>query len=162
MSNFANALGKKFIEHKEDVRVREFELGGHTFKVRVPLTVEADATQKRLKNIDEELVQKYYSDLTKELVANKDAMPEELNVEFTDNDVIVDGRSMLEASRNKVITESRITELFKLIVPEDKSFDMSTITYADIDELFPLPIQMQVVQRISEVIGFDYDKTKEK
>ena len=162
MSNFANALGKKFIEHKEDVRVREFELGGHTFKVRVPLTVEADATQKKLKNIDEELVQKYYSDLTKELVANKDAMPEELNVEFTDNDVIVDGRSMLEASRNKVITESRITELFKLIVPEDKSFDMSTITYADIDELFPLPIQMQVVQRISEVIGFDYDKTKEK
>ena len=60
------------------------------------------------------------------------------------------------------MTEARITELFKLIVPEDKSFDMSTITYADIDELFPLPIQMQVVEQIAEVISFDYGKTKEK
>ena len=107
-------------------------------------------------------MQKYYSELTKELVANKDAMPEELNVQYLENDVIVDGRSMLEASKNKVMTEARITELFKLIVPEDKSFDMSTITYADIDELFPLPIQMQVVEQIAEVISFDYGKTKEK
>lgn len=162
MSNFANALGQKFVEHKQDVRVREFELGGHTFKVRVPLTVEADATQKRLKEIDEKLVNKYYDDLTKELIANKDLMPKELKVEFTDNDVIVDGRSMREAAKNKVMTESRITELFKLIVPEDKSFDMSSITYSDIDELFPLPIQMQVVEEIGKVIGFDYKKTKEK
>ena len=162
MSNLANALGKKFIENQQEVRIRSFELGGHTFKVRVPLTVEADATYARLKNIDNELLEKYYTDLTKDLIANKEAMPDDVEVEFTDDDVIVAGRSMREASKNKLMTEMRITEMVRLLVPEDKEFDMSTITYADIDQLFPLPIQMQLVERIGEVISFDYGKTKEK
>lgn len=162
MSNLANALGKKFIENQQEVRVRSFELGGHTFKVRVPLTVEADATYARLKNIDTELLEKYYTDLTKDLMAGKEEMPEDLDVQFTDDDVIVAGRSMREASKNKLMTEMRITEMVRLLVPEDKEFDMTTITYADIDQLFPLPIQMQLVEKISEVISFDYGKTKEK
>ena len=65
MNQFANALGKKFIENKEAVRTRSFELGGHTFNVRVPLTVESDAIQKRLLNIDEEQVEKYYQEIVK-------------------------------------------------------------------------------------------------
>ena len=73
MSNLAQALGKKFIENQQEVRIRSFELGGHTFKVRVPLTVEADATYARLKNIDTEsevkvsnvlaFAKKYFDDL---------------------------------------------------------------------------------------------------
>jgi hypothetical protein len=162
MSNLAQALGKKFIENQQEVRIRSFELGGHTFKVRVPLTVEADATYARLKNVDTELLEKYYTELTKDLMAGKDEMPEEMDVKFADEDVIVAGRSMREASKNKLMTEMRITEMVRLLVPEDKEFDMGTITYADIDQLFPLPIQMQLVEKISEVISFDYGKTKEK
>ena len=117
---------------------------------------------QQLKNIDNELLEKYYTDLTKDLIANKEVMPEDVEVEFTDEDVIVAGRSMREASKNKLMTEMRITEMVRLLVPEDKEFDMGTITYADIDQLFPLPIQMQLVEKISEVISFDYGQTKEK
>ena len=162
MSGLASALGKKFVQNKEEIRTREFQLGGHTFKVRVPLTVEVEATQKKIKDLDEELVEKYYQELTKDLQANKKDMPEELKVVYKDNDIIVDGRSMREASRNKVLMESRIVEMFKLLVPEDKGFDMETITYKDVDELFPLSIQMQVVEAISEVISFNYTANKEK
>ena len=69
---------------------------------------------------------------------------------------------MRDTAENKTITENRIVEMIRLLVPKDSDFDMSTITYADIDQLFPLPIQMQLVEKISEVISFDYGKTKEK
>jgi len=162
MNQFGNALGKKFIENKESVRIREFELGGHTFKVKVPLTVETDAVYARLKELDEAKLEAYYQDIAKDLLEQKDNVPEGANILYTDNDVIIEGRSMRDAAKNKLLTEVRITEMFRLLVPEDKDFDMGTITYKDIDELFPLPIQMAVVDEIGKVISFDYGKTKEK
>jgi hypothetical protein len=162
MNNLATALGKKFVENKEQIRTRSFELGGHTFKVKVPLSAESDAIQERLKNPDEELIEKYYKELAKPLLDNKDKSLPDDGVEFTENDVVVLGRSMREAAKNKVVTEARITEMFKLLVPEEADFDMTTITYQDIEQLFPLPIQLKVVEEISNVISFDYNKTKEK
>lgn len=162
MNQFANALGKKFIENKDAVRTRTFELGGHTFKVRVPLTVETEAIQKRLSIIDEEIVENYYQIIAKDLLVNKEAMPENAKVEYKENDVIVDGRSLRESAKNKLLSEMQITEMFKLLVPEDKQFDMNNITYKDIDELFPLPIQMAVMEEISSVVSFDYQKTRGK
>ena len=162
MNHLANALGKKFVENKEQIRTRTFELGGHTFKVKVPLSVESDAIQQRLKEPDAEAVEKYYKQLTETLVANKDKVGDDDGVEFTDDDVVVHGRSMKEAAKTKVITESRIVEMFRLLVPEVADFDMTTITYQDVEELFPLPIQLRVVEEISNVISFDYGKTKEK
>lgn len=162
MNQFANALGKKFIENKEAVRTRSFELGGHIFQVRVPLTIETEAIQKRLATLDEEKVEAYYQEVAKELLANKDSMPKEAKVQYKENDVVVDGRSLRESARNKLLSEMRITEMFKLLVPEDKDFDMSTITYKDIDELFPLPIQMAVMEEITNVISFDYKKIRGK
>lgn len=162
MNKFANALGKKFIEKKDSVRTRSFEIGGHTFKVRVPLTIETELIQKRLANLDEEQVEKYYQELTKDLIAAKEIMPEDSKVEFLENDVIIEGRSIRESAKNKLMSEMRIVEMFKLLVPEDSTFDMETITYKDIEELFPLPIQMTVVEQITEVISFDYKKIKGK
>ena len=40
MNQFAQALGSKFVEHKETIRIRSFEFAGHTFKVKLPLTFE--------------------------------------------------------------------------------------------------------------------------
>lgn len=159
MNGLATALGKKFVENKEQIRTRTFELGGHTFKVKVPLSAESDAIQQRLKIADEELVEKYYKEIAQPLI---DSKTESEGVEFTDDDVIVLGRSMREAAKTKALTEARITEMFRLLVPEDTSFDMATITYKDIEELFPLPIQLRVVEEITNVISFDYGKTKEK
>jgi len=162
MNQFANALGKKFVENKDTVRIRSFELGGHTFKVKVPLTVESDAITERIKNVSEEAIEKCYHDLTKDIVVMKDELVKSEGVEFKKNDVVLAGRSMRETAKMKIATESRITEMVRLLVPEEKDFDMSTIEYKDIEEIFPLPIQLALVEAITEAISFDYGKTKEK
>lgn len=162
MNSFANALGKEFVKNKDLVRVRQFVLGGHTFKVRVPLTVEFEAMQVRMKTIDEEKVEKYYAELTAEMPRMQAEMPADTKVEITDNDVVIDGRSMREAARNKLIVENRITEMFKLLVPEEQGFDMQTITYSMIEELFPFPIQMQVMEEIAKVVSPNYQESRGK
>ena len=49
-----------------------------------------------------------------------------------------------------------------MLVPEEKDFDMSTITYEMVEELFPFSVQMELLQRISEVISPSYKETKGK
>jgi hypothetical protein len=83
-------------------------------------------------------------------------------IEFLENDIVVAGRSMRETAKMKVTTDKKITEMIRLLVPEEKDFDMSTIEYKDIEEIFPLPIQMALVEAITDTISFDYGKTKEK
>lgn len=162
MNKFEKALGKKFTENKDIVRIRTFELGGHTFKVKVPLTVESDAMTERLKMIDDAEIEKVYTELTKDIVAVQKDLKDMEGIEFTENDIIVAGRSMRETAKMKVATDKKITEMIRLLVPEEKDFDMSTIEYKDIEEIFPMPIQMALVEAISETISFDYGKTKEK
>lgn len=158
MNNLANALGKDFVKKKESVRIRTFELGNHTFKVKVPLTVEFELMQERMKALDEEKIEKYYQDITKDI--QKDTEVD--GIVFTDNDILVDNRSMREAAKNKFIAEQRITEFFKLLVPEEEGFDMNTITYSMIEELFPFPIQMQIMEEISRVVSIQYETQKGK
>jgi hypothetical protein len=158
MNSLANALGKDFVKKKEAVRIRTFVLGGHTFKVKVPLTVEFELMQESMKTVDEEKIEKYFQDITKEI--QKDNNIE--GIEFTENDILVDKRSMRETAKNKAIAEQRITEFFKLLVPEEDKFDMNTITYAMIEELFPFPIQMQIMEEISRVVSIQYEVQKGK
>jgi hypothetical protein len=158
MNSLANALGKDFVKKKEAVRIRTFELGGHTFKVKVPLTVEFEIMQESMKKVDEEKIEKYYQEITKEL--QKDNKIE--GVVYKDNDILIDKRSMRETAKNKAIAEQRITEFFKLLVPEENGFDMNTITYAMIEELFPFPIQMQIMEEISRVVSIQYEVQKGK
>jgi hypothetical protein len=149
MSQFAAALGSKFAENKDAIRIRSFELGGHTFKVKVPLTAEFEAMQKRMTEVDDGEVEQFYRELIGEL-------PEE------DGDVIVEGRSLREAAKNKALIRNRITEMFKMLVPEDKNFDMGTIDYDMIEELFPFPVQMQVIEEISNVVSPSYVESRGK
>ena len=128
----------------------------------MPLTVESDAIQQKVLNIDEEKVEQYYAQSVKDIEANKDAMGQIEGIEFKDNDIIVQGRSMREAAKMKYASEVRVLEMVKLLVPEDKSFDMEDLTYEDIEEVFPLPVQLELVEKISEVISFDYHRTRKK
>ena len=66
MSNFATALGKSF--NKDAIRIRSFELGGHTFRIKVPLTSDYDSMQARIKIIDEEKKERYYNRMYKTLM----------------------------------------------------------------------------------------------
>lgn len=162
MSNFASAFGKKFEQNKDLVRIRSFDFGSHTFKVKVPLTVEYEAMMERVKTADEKQVKEYYNQLAKQFQENKATFEKEEGVEFKENDIVIQGRSLMETARNKVITENRITAMLQMLVPEEKGFDMSTITYEMIDEIFPFSIQMELVEKIAETISPNYTATKGK
>jgi hypothetical protein len=162
MNKLATAFGKDFIKHKDMVRTRAFVLGGHTFKVKVPLTVEFEAMQERIKMIDDAIVETYYKQLTKDLEKFKGDTSKDIKCEWLEDDVILDGRSMREAAKNKLIAENRITEMFKMLVPEEQGFDMGTITYSMVEELFPFPVQLQLVEEIAKTISPAYEVQKGK
>jgi 6-pyruvoyl-tetrahydropterin synthase len=160
MNQFANALGKNF--NKDSLRTRSFEMSGHTFKVKVPLTAEYEAMLESIKIIDDNKVNQYYLDLSKEFINNKEEFEKQEDVVFTDNDILLKGTSLRETAKNKSILENRILSLIKLIVPEEESFDMSTITYDMVEELFPFSVQIQLIEEISNVISPAYKTTKGK
>jgi ribosomal protein S17E len=162
MTTLSKAFGKKFDENKDLVRIRSFEFNGNTFKVKVPLTSEYEAMMLKINEVDQVRVDKYYEEFTKAFIENKDTIDPELGVVFKDDDVELKGRSLKETAKTKVITENQITTMVKMLVPEEKGFDMSTITYEMVEELFPFSIQMELLQKISEVISPSYKETKGK
>lgn len=158
MTKFSSAFGDKYQANKKNLLIRSFELGGHTFKVRIPLIVESDAIYKKVSDPAEETVEKIYQEITAQLRQFENNQTEEF--QFIDNDILVDGRSMREAARNKAITEARITEFFKLLVPEMEGASLEDLTYADIEEEFPISVQMQIVEKIGEVISPTYREAR--
>lgn len=159
MSKIANALGGKYQENKLSIMTRTFTLGDHLFKVRVPSVGQIESIYNYFKNPNEELVEKTFKELTYEMMKIKEDKPD--MVVYSDNDVVVDGRSMREASRNKVVLQYRIVEYFKFLIPENGQ-TLDDLEYSDIEDEFPLSIQIQLIDKISEVIAPDYKAIKEK
>ena len=60
MSKLGSAFGEKYQAKRKDILTRTFELGGHTFKVRIPLVAESDAMYKRLENANEDRINFLY------------------------------------------------------------------------------------------------------
>ena len=158
--NLEQAFGTKF--NKDAVRVKTFEYNGHTFRVKIPLTKEYETILETANKVDDEKIEKYYNDLVKEFVTNKDNIPEELGVTFTDNDVLLKDKSMREAAKNKALTENRILALIRLLVPEEQGFDMQTVTYEMVEELFPFSVQLELIDLISNTITPTYKEQKGK
>jgi hypothetical protein len=79
-----------------------------------------------------------------------------------ENDVIVKDKSMREAAKNKTITENRIVAMVRLLVPEEKDFDMSSVTYEMVEELFPFSVQLELIDLISNTIAPNYKDQKGK
>ena len=154
MSNFSNAFGIKL--NKDLLRIRSFEFNGHTFKVKVPLTAESDAMFERLKTPDEALIEQYYKEMSKSFTESSDT------IQITENDVLIEGKSIREAAKSKVLIQSRVVEMMRLLVPEEIGFDMSTVTYEMVDELFPFAIQLQMMELIGETVSPNYATTKGK
>lgn len=158
MTKFSSAFGDKYQSNKKNLLTRTFELGGHIFKVRIPLIAESETIYQKVANPDEETVEKVYQEITAPLRQFEGNQTDEF--QFTENDVLVEGRSMREAAKNKAITESRITEFFKLLVPEVEGASFEDLTYKDIQEEFPISVQMQIVEKIGEVISPTYKEAR--
>jgi hypothetical protein len=68
---------------------------------------------------------------------------------------------MREAAKNKVVMQYRITEYFKLLVPENDA-TLDNLEYEDIEAEFPLAIQLEFIDKINEVISPEYKEAREK
>ena len=158
MTKFASAFGEKYQANRKNLLIRSFELGGHTFKVRIPLVAESDEIYKKVSEPEDETVEKIYIEITAPLRQFEATQTDDFK--FTDNDILVDGRSMREAAKNKAITEARITEFFKLLIPELEGASLEDLTYADIEQEFPTSVQMMIVEKIGEVISPSYREAR--
>lgn len=155
--NLANALSKNADPLK--LRTRAFEMNGHTFKVRVPLATELEQMFERINTPVKEQVEKYYEELSQPFTSDK---VDETIVERTDDDILVSGRSLREAAKAKAITEQRILEMIRLLVPEEQGFDMASVNYDMVQEAFPFAIQLEMMELISKTISPDYKEHRGK
>lgn len=160
MSKLSATLGEKYQSKRESIFTRTFDLGGHTFKVRIPSVAESDGIYQRVMNPADDAVEVLYKAMTENLFAFKHEATPESGVEFLEDDVVVQGRSMREAAKTKAMTEAKITEYVKLLVPENPADTMADITYADIEAEFPLTIQLALIEKISEVISPTYKENR--
>jgi hypothetical protein len=160
MSKLSAALGEKYQSKRQSIFTRTFELGGHTFKVNIPSVAESDAIYMRVINPSEEVINKIYQSMAEPLLKFKDDAIEDSGVEYLEDDVVVQGRSMREAAKNKAMTEAKITEYIKLLAPENPTDTMDDITYADIEAEFPVAIQLSIVEKIAEVISPTYKESR--
>ena len=151
MTRFASAFGDKYAA--EALRTKSFELGGQKFKVRIPLTKEMNDIQDRITNVDPDDYKLRFDRMTSSFV---DAQIE--GVVKTDDDFIVDGRSTKELVENIIQFENRIVEYIKLLVPVNGTLD--DITYAEIEDEWPMSVQMELLKSISEAIQPGYKESR--
>jgi hypothetical protein len=121
----------------DSIRTKEFELGGFKFKVRIPLDKELEDITKRFLSPSDELIN-----------ARMDKMKKLLGDESSD----------MELNKESVISvlrmEQKITEYVRLLVPNEGS--IADITYEEISEEFPLQVQLELLNKITEVIQPGY------
>lgn len=157
MSKIAAALGESYQAKREELRIRKFELGGHTFKVRVPVVAETDAIFKRVSEPDEAKIQATYDKLAQPMMQFKEDA-DKAGFEFLEGDIIINGNSLKQTAKTQVMTQARITEYIKLLVPAQGTMD--DITYEDIEAEFPMSTQLALIEKITEVISPTYRESR--
>jgi len=133
----------------DSIRIKTFELGGNTLKVRVPLTKELDEVNKSIIELSQDEIKARLEKMTSALLSEKVE-----GVEVKDDDVIVNGISTKETVSSILMMEKKITEYFKFLVPEQGNFD--DISYEEIDSEFPLQVQFELLEKINQVIQPGY------
>ncbi len=138
----------------DNIRIREFTMAGQKLRVRVPLAAEMELMNKRINEIE---WKNKYDEFSIPLIEKKDEIQGE-KIEFTDDDILVDGRSIKETAILAAQTNARIVEMFKLLIPVDG--DLESLTYEDIESEFPFSVQLEISKKIAEVISPGYEETR--
>lgn len=133
----------------DSVRIKTFQLAENTLKVKVPLNKELEELTQRIIEIPQEIIDARLKKMTQTLTAE----PIE-GVEVKDDDVLVEGKSVKETVVSVLQMERRIVEYFKLLVPTEGTLE--DITYEEIEAEFPLQLQFEIVEKITEAIQPGY------
>jgi hypothetical protein len=147
MTRLSSAFGDKY--QSQALRTKSFILGGHTFKVRVPLSKEMEELQERINKVDEAEAKLRFDKMT----ASFRGEPIE-GVVISEDDVVVDGRSTKELVNTVLTVEARIVEYIKLLVPEVGDFN--DLTYEEVEAEWPMSVQLELLNCISEAIQPGY------
>lgn len=134
---------------KSDIRIKSFELAGHTFKVKVPLNKELEEITQRIIDVPQDVIDARLKKMTDGLTET----PID-GVEVKDGEVFVDGRSTKETIVSVIQMERKIVEYIKLLVPENGTLD--DLTYEEVEQEFPLQTQFELLEKITEVIQPGY------
>ena len=127
------------------LRIKSFDLAGHTFKVRIPVQKELDEMANKIEQIDPQAFQERFAKATKGL-------------ELVDGDAVIEGRSTKELVETAMKVENRITEMFRLLVPADGQ--TNDLTYQDIEEELPFAVQLEIIKAIQEAIQPNYGDSR--
>jgi len=149
MTRLSSAFGET-----TNLRTKTFELAGHEFKVRVPLSKELDDIQDRINKVDATEFKIRFDKMTSTFRNVSDVE----GVVVTDDDVIVEGRSTKELVQTILQMENRVVEYIKLLVPVNGTLD--DITYEDIEAEWPTAVQLEILARISESIQPGYKDSR--
>jgi hypothetical protein len=153
-------LAKAFAINPDKIRIRSFEYNGEQFKVRVPLTQEAESMFERVDNPPAELIKAKFDELTRELYAKKqEIIDSKADIKFKKDDVVVGDQSLLALAKSQASGEIRILESIKLLVPVNGA-NLGDITYDQIQEEFPLPVQLSLVKKIAEIVSPAYEDVR--
>lgn len=153
MSKLSSALGKKYQENRISVLTKTFVMGDHMFKVRVPSVGEIETIYNNFKSPKEEDIEKEFQKIIQSIG--------DVEENRKGDDVVIDGRSMREAAKNKCAIQYRIVEYIKLLIPENGE-SLQDLTYEDVEEEFPFSIQWELVDAINKAISPNYEETKGK
>jgi hypothetical protein len=145
MTRLSSAFGET-----SNLRTKTFELGGHTFKVRIPLSKELDELNERIEKIDQDKVKPRFEKMT---ASFRDSVAID-GIVVTDDDVIIEGRSTKELVETILKMENRMVEYIKLLIPENGNLD--DISYEDIESEWPMPVQLEILGKISDSIQPGY------
>ena len=137
-----------------NLRTKTFELAGHEFKVRVPLTKELDAMQERIEKFDQVEFKKRFDKMT---ASFRDPQAIE-GIVVTDDDVVIEGRSTKDLVETILQMENRMVEYIKLLIPTNGTLD--NITYEDIEAEWPTAVQLEILAKISEAIQPGYKDSR--
>jgi len=149
MTRLSSAFGET-----TNLRTKTFELAGHEFKVRVPLSKELDDIQDRINKVDATEFKIRFDKMTSTFRNVSDVE----GVVVTDDDVIVEGRSTKELVQTILQMENRVVEYIKLLVPVNGTID--DITYEEIEAEWPTAVQLEMLARISESIQPGYKDSR--
>lgn len=158
MTKLASLLGTQYETKRKGLFIRQFELGGHIFKVRIPSVAESDAMYDRIQNPAEAEVDAIYTSIASPLEQFRDQETEEFK--FTENDIVVNGRSLRETAKTKLVTQTRITEFIKLLIPENPNDSLAELTYEEVEAEFPITVQVALMEKIAEAISPSYKESR--
>jgi Mg2+ and Co2+ transporter CorA len=154
MSRIQSAFGDSYQKASAHLRTKTFELGGHVFKVRIPLTKEMELIETAITTIDDEALKQRYEKMSSSF---RDGTLID-GVEITEDDVIVEGRSTKDLVRQVIMMEQRIVQFIRLLVAEVGTLD--NLTYEDVDAEWPMAVQLEMIAKITEAIQPGYKDSR--